>query len=136
MGAEPRFPNSPFLQTLEEVRLCIEHCAPSVEFLGFLKPTREQQTFIDDNLWIEAFAMFAGRKLSYCVTCYTDCYVGLHVGDLDGRLAPRAMPLHERDWRIVARIMLSLERQGIETVYTNELIRLCDNLGRRFLTVA
>jgi hypothetical protein len=136
VGLEPRFRYSPFLQTLEEVRLCVEHCAPSVEFLGFFKPTREQQTFIDDNLWIEAFVLFAGRKLSFCVTCYTDCFVGLHVGDLDGRNKPRAMPLHERDWQICAKILLALEGDEVESVHTNELISLFDNLGRRFMTIA
>jgi hypothetical protein len=129
VAVEPRFRYSPFLQTLEEFRLCIEHCAPSVEFLGFHKPTSEQQTFLDDNLWIEDFAMFVGRWLSYCVTCYTDCSTGLHVGDLDGLLRPRAMPLHERDWQICAKILLALESDEIESVHTTEVIKLRDNLG-------
>ena len=45
------------------------------------------------------------------------------------------MPKHERDWRWVAKIMLSLERQGIETVQTDELIRLYDNTGAPFITI-
>ena len=126
--------SGPHRTTLEQIRIALEFCAPvSIEFIGFSdRPPDAAQTLE----WpINQYAMFVGRRLSYCVTVFDDGYCALHVRDADAREKPRIMPKHERDWHWVARIILCLEANGIETVQTDEPIELRDNRGEHFLTI-
>jgi hypothetical protein len=127
--------SGPHRQTLEQIRLALEFCAPrSIEFVGFSDRPPDEHPAFD---WpIRECALFVGQRLSYCVTVFNDCHVALLVRDADANDPPRLMPRHEKSWHWIARIVLCLEAAGIETVQTNEPIELRDNRGEHFLTIA
>jgi hypothetical protein len=79
---------------LEQIRDAIAIRAPDIEFIGCF--TAAEQTI--EEGWIHEVAVFAGRKLSYCVLIFDDCHLTLFVRDLyPGVDKPRKMVRYTPD---------------------------------------
>jgi hypothetical protein len=62
-------------------------------------------------------AVFAGRKLSYCVLIFDDCHLTLFVRDLyPGVDKPRKMVRYMPDPEKIVWMVSLLENNGVETV--------------------
>ena len=79
---------SPHRQTLVELRDAVAYCAGgAIEFRGFYDQPRAKHQTLDH--WIAEYALFIGRRLSYCVVVYVDCFLRIICSRCCGTRADR-----------------------------------------------
>jgi hypothetical protein len=122
---------------LERVRETIEQYASrSITFIEYCGHLSVSEQTLDEG-WIDQYAAFVGRRLSYYVIVFADLHLALYVRDADCRDRPRKMLKYETGLNWIVRTILLLEGNKIATVQTNgEPITLKNCRGEPVLTIA